>query len=663
MRTMMVTTCLGSFVLMAAANGAGAAEESTPKVREERPRVFVREKTWTGPSLEKIREWMKTDEYKLRARKLERKQAGAIARGVLYIATGDEKWGKQAVADFKKFRITGRTPSYSGINAQKYAALYDWLRDHPDFDEASRKKAVAHMEKWADGYLGYLKKGGDNPFYSRMSGALAGLTTMGLALHGDSPKAEEYVRFSAHYLRRKLGTIRRAEDGATAGGTYGLNHMFTDWANLVAAWRSATDWDAAAWIKEHQGDWLQRQLLWQIWATYPNGHLFKEGDLWEGAMDDKEQYRMQVDAVTGMYRNGYGRAWANEMHRRWPKSRWDDIPWDYHTQYAWEFFLFNDPEVEPKPLSELGLTDVFSPDLHGFVCWRSSWEPDATIVHFKCGDTVDQHASRDQGKFTIFKKAPLAIKAGAYIGWMSKQHRYYQSPWSANVVLFTGPGHAGEQAGIKLERVPSWSQWKARRKRANRPLTGVLLATEANDKYARALGNLSGAVRGGSRWTRELVFLGYKYLLVLDRVKPAEGVQSKWLLHTIHEPKVDGTLLVADNAPGRLFCRTLLPVGARIEKVGGPGKEFLYKQDNRPPKGWGSTKFSEDRQLGRWRLTVTPAEATAECVYLHVLYPTDTKTDAMPACTLKQDGGALTVTVGGLTWTFGERADGKGAMR
>jgi hypothetical protein len=633
-----------------AAQTVRAADAFELKVREERPRIFLREKAWNGPSVEKLREWMKTDEYQLRAKKLERGQAGPIARAVLYVGTGDEAWGKKAVAEFKKFRISGRTPSYSGIEAQKYAAMYDWLRNHPDFDEASRKKAVAHMEQWAGNYHRYLKAGGDNPFYSRMSGALGGLTTLALALHGDSPKAEVYVRFSADYLRNKLGTIREAEDGSTAGGTYGLNHLFTDWANLVAAWRSATDWDAAEWIKENQGDWLQKQLLWQIWATYPNGYIFKEGDLWEGAMDDREQHRMQVDAVTSMYQNGYGRTWADQMHRRWPKSPWDNIPLDYHTIYAWEFFVFNNPEVKPKPLTDLGLAAVFSPKVHGYVAWRSSWEPDATVVHFKCGDTVDQHASRDQGKFTLFKHAPLAIKQGAYIGWNSKLHRYYQSPWSANVVLFTGPGNVGEQPGLTIERAPSWTAYRNARKRRNRPRPGKLLATEANDDYARALGDFSGAVSGGSRWTRELVFLGYKYLLVLDRVKATGNLKHRWTLHSINEPTVDGAMMQIDNGDGRLFCKALLPEKVTIQKVGGKGHECDYNGDNRIyKKGY---KPRPEQRIGAWRLDVRPADGASESVYLHVLYPTDKNTQAMPACTVTQQGDALVVTVGDLSYTF-----------
>jgi len=442
------------------------------------------------------------------------------------------------------------------------------------------------------------------------------------------------------------------EDGGTAGGSYGYHHEFTDLANLVAAWRSATDWDAARWIKEHQGNWLERQLLWQTWMTHPNGWFVKDGDIWGGSHTDRNQYRMHIDAVTGMYRNGFGRSWANRMAQRWPK----DWPSDYHTEYVWQFFVFNDPEVRARPLEEMGRAAVFSPKLHGWVCWRDSWKPDATVIHFKCGETVDHHATYDQGKFLIFKHAPLAIKNGHYSGYKSSKHWYYKSPWSANVVIFDSPQRHGYQPFIDFDGTPSWKEWKAARdRRYKHPRTGVLLATEANERFARTLGDLSGSTYPtGSIWLRELVFLGYKYLLVLDRVKPGEGVKTRWLLHSINEPKVDAEkrLAVIDNGKGRLFCQTLLPDGAVMVKVGGPEKAFIHKDRKGGERSWKYYTGKPEQQLGVGRLDVVPADESGDCVYLHVLYPTDTGTAQMPACSVEQEGADLVVTVGDLTYTF-----------
>ena len=641
---------------------ATPARPPVPAVRKDRPRVFLRAKAWTGPSVERIKEWMKQPEYQTRAKKMgpgkyEKYEGFNNRLAILWMMKGDEAAGRLALKRYQAHRISGNTPSYWGISATRAAALWDWLHDHPDWDKESRAEKLKQLEWWGNHAMKYLRGRPATPFYSRQSGAFCALTCIALAIHGDSPKGEELVKFSHDYLVNKFGTIRQMEDGATGGGTYGYMHEFNDLACLAAAWRSATDWDAAKWIQEHQGDWLRRQMLFQIWTTYPNGWFVKDGDIWGGAHSDRSKFRMPIDIVAGIYGSGPGRAFALRMAKRWPK--WDGWPSDYHTAYLWQFFVFNDPTLKPQPLSTLGRAAVFSPKLHGLVCWRSSWNDDATIVHFKCGESVDHHGTWDQGKFTIFRETPLAIKNGAYIGYKSSHHRYYKSPWSANCVVFTGPKFVGQQPHIDFDGSHSWAEWKtARDARYKRPPTGVLIETEATDTCARALGDLSASVPGPTTWTRELVFLGYKYLIVLDRVK-ADGAQvdrHRWTLHTVNEPKVDGPLAVADNGAARLFCRTLLPANAKLTKVGGPGHEFDYNGSNRVPKG--KQEFLPEKMMGAWRLDVEPADGAKECVYLHVLVPTDTKTDTMPDCSVMGKGADLVVKVGELSHTFGQVKEG-----
>jgi hypothetical protein len=56
--------------------------------------------------------------------------------------------------------------------------------------------------------------------------------------------------------------------------------------------------------------------------------------------------------------------------------------------------------------------------------------------------------------------------------------------------------------------------------------------------------------------------------------------------------------------------------------------------------------------LGAGRLDVVPPDEGAECVYLHVLFPTDAGTAAMPECSVKKDGDNYTVKVAELEYTF-----------
>jgi len=685
-------------VLLTTSTSAAAEKAPLPKVRKERPRIFLRREAWDGPSVEQIKKWMVLPEYKARMAKLEDRikiKSGSknMKLAVKYLLLDDTVTGRQVLDRFMGQRSGGHSPSYWGIKDQRMAATYDWLYDHPDFTPEMKKDRAAYLEMRCRGNTAYLKNQKENPYYSRFSGALAGLTACALAIYGDHPEAEKHLRFAYDCFREKMSSIRRSEDGATQGSSYGYHHEFTDLANLVAAWRSATDWDAAKWVKEKQGNWLERQMLFQIWMTYPNGRFVKDGDGWGRGTNDRVQYRMSIDAITGMYKNGFGRRAADLMHKRWGLM-------DYHAEYMWQWFVHNNPDVKPRPLSDLGRTAVFSPNLHGIVAWRDRWDTDATIIHVRAGEGVDTHSTWDQGKFIIYRQRPLAHKNGDYIGFMSPVHRYYKSPWSANCVVFTGTPEAVEKADRQQKpfitnpsaRFPefrysshnpwwprglfSYEAWQALRKNSTewaesgrlyatlKPM-GRLLEHETNDTFARCRIDLDHVRRkrdGGVwtlwEWERELVFLGYKYLVVLDRVKPDPQFEHRWTLHTIHEPKVDGDLVIADNGPARLFCKTLLPANATLTKVGGPGRECDLNGANMRPKGWTSETFKKmgpGTHMGAWRLDVRPPAQTGERTYLHVLYPTDTKTDSMPACSSVGVNGDLIITVGDLTYTFKPR--------
>ncbi len=642
---MKTKAALAALALSVFCSVPAARAGALPKVRKERPRLFVRAKAWDGPSVEKIRGWVKRPEYRYPLRIVR-----DCGNSIRYLILNDNEAGRKAVAHLAGLQPASKagSPSYDGIEVTQLALTYDWMRNHPEFTAQKRKKAIAHLEWWGDHFKRYLNPG-VVPFYSRNTGALSGLTAVALALHGDSPKAPAYLAHAYKYLRENVGTIRQAEDGATGGSSYGLMHQFTDCANTVAMWRSATDWDAAKWIKEKQGNWLQRQLLYQVWFTHPNGWYWKEGDTWGGKCRLKDQYAMQVAAVTGMYRNGYGRAYLDQMFKWFGNST-------FYKSNIWMYIVYNDPTVKAKPLSGLGRGEAFSPQLHGYVSWRSSWAKDATCVTFKAGDNVDHHGTWDTGKFQIFKSAPLAIKNGYYKGYKSSKHYYYKSPWSANVVVFDGPKNHGWQPGMPdLDRTTSWPTWKAARDKLRHPVSGKLVAHEIKKDYARALADLSGSTYpSGSKWTRELVFLGYKYLLVLDRVNPGTGTKTRWLLHSVKQATVDAAKrqAVIDNGKARLLVKSLLPRNARMQNVGGDGKAFVHKDRKGNDRSFSPNKGKPYQILGAGRLDVIPPDEGAPCVYLHVLYPADTGTNTMPACSVTTSGANLVVKVGALSYTF-----------
>src|SRR5439155_21459202 len=64
-------------------------------------------------------------------------------------------------------------------------------------------------------------------------------------------------------------------------------------------------------------------------------------------------------------------------------------------------------------------------------------------------------------------------------------------------------------------------------------------------------------------------------MLVLDEIELArEGLEPRFLLHTMNEPKVEGNVIPAEHRGGRLTTTVLLPHSPRVETIGGPRREF-----------------------------------------------------------------------------------------
>jgi len=121
------------------------------------------------------------------------------------------------------------------------------------------------------------------------------------------------------------------------------------------------------------------------------------------------------------------------------------------------------------------------------------------------------------------------------------------------------------------------------------------------------------------------VFLKPDWVVVLDRVTSGDpSFQKNFLLHAPEEMEVDpaaGLTIIttrsgpATAAPGRLFCRTLLPRDARLTRIGGPSEEFIVAGANRPHRGGVKLQLP-----GTYRLEVAAPTGQATSVFLHAFY-------------------------------------------
>jgi len=110
--------------------------------------------------------------------------------------------------------------------------------------------------------------------------------------------------------------------------------------------------------------------------------------------------------------------------------------------------------------------------------------------------------------------------------------------------------------------------------------------------------------------------------LVYDHVTTTQrALKPKWIMHSIDKPAVTGGRFVVTAGSGKLVGDVAWPVDAKIELVGGPGREAFVAGKNYPPAK------KPDAEQGAWRIEVPTGPQTL------VVFRTMAKDAALPAPT------------------------------
>jgi len=651
-------------VLLLFVQAAAIAAETNPfdaPVLPVRPRIFLRsDDAFAGLTVRKLRERVGTPEF---AGVHDKWRSRPLGRAILWLLEGRQEDSAAASAGLKKMDASGGSWSDRGPALMQLAVLFDWL--HSELDEPTRREIVARIEKAADAAVVHVRQGQAPFFYSRTPGALAGLAVAGLALHGVSPKADSYLQvfreFGVHEYFKAYDWV----DGAATGATYTMNYTYVDLPSICAAWWSATDRNPSDWIRHQQGGWLDDLVRFYLWYMRPGFAFTDINDQFRGDWDTHDEFCQGLDIASYVTRNGYGRAWSQRWLARFGSAL-------YHPEYGHNF-IFRDPSLELKPLTELPRAELFGRDSIGYGFFRSAWpaagQPDtATHVFFRCGDPVDVHGGVAAGEFQVFRHAPLAARGGRYGNYDSLPDQYHRNRISANVVLFTDPaepsdrGDQNTRRGLKSDHA-TWSQWLDIRLR-----NGLDVATitewAVSDREARCRADLTRANPASKckQWTREFVWLANQHLVVLDVVETAQpAIRAQWQLHLLQTPHLEGNWLSVtnrapgkawadeslrpQNAAGRLFCQTLLPTDSRrVLHAGGKAEAF----DPAGRSKGQTTGNSYHLKFGKQVVQIEPSNGTTRMVFLHVLTAVDARQEQPPraACRLTQ-AGRLEVAVDG----------------
>jgi hypothetical protein len=315
--------------------------------------------------------------------------------------------------------------------------------------------------------------------------------------------------------------------------------------------------------------------------------------------------------------------------------------------------LFNDPNMERKPIHELPLTRYFGSP-YGQVIARTGWDDGTGLVDksspvavalMKVGEyNYGNHDHRDIGSFQLYYKGSLAIDSGIYQG---KNGRYGDPPHvnytkatiAHNCVLVYDPDDRTtakqNDGGQRSINQPQNLQDLLN----NGFQTGIVEGHQfgpdpIQPDYTYLKGEISKAYSAKvKQYYRSFVFLNLKnsevpaVLVVFDKVVSSnKDFKKYWLLHSIEEPLVDGKITTirrsTDGYNGEMVNHTLLPEqdNLKIEKVGGAGHEFDVFGKNFP-NTW--EKKEDVREQGAWRIQASPQKAEETDYFLNVMQVKD----------------------------------------
>ncbi len=467
----------------------------------------------------------------------------------------------------------------------------------------------------------------------------------GLALLGegaDDGRALELLREGHSNLRRLLEhrSAAAGDDGGAASATlsYALNaYPWVEW-NFLYTWQSATGEDLAP-------KWPYIGLFpnYVVWNWLPGGLEFGYGDSRHLTNEIESRWLYtHLSQAMHFYARSHPRYAALAAY---PRER---VGGGYiATQWSVYPFLMTRLEEAPPPLAVESLPPARHFESMGQTFMRSGDGPDDTYALFACGGILSQHRHYDANHFAIFKKGHLALDSGTRVGTTDNLQNYFAQTVAHNCVLIKMPGEAPSNYWNGTVYGQAGGQYQA--------LGSKVIAFETGPHFTYAAGDATATYNPAKcrLAVRQFVFLPPDHFVVLDRVVSTDAAYAKrWLLHHANEPVVEGNVWRSDQNEGRLFCRTLLPADAVLEKVGGPGKEFLAdgvnysifagpsEQAKRTLPGIEPLPFDEVPELvGRWRMEVKPGAAREGDVFLHVIEAGGQGRESMVPVALREEAG------------------------
>lgn len=583
----------------------------------------------------------------------------AAEAAFVYLVTGDKKYlglSKKllmSITEYYQLRnshnLNVHWYAYSRINAM---AAYDWI--YNDLSAGERKgigapllEAIAFMPSAQRGNVfrrnnGNFKTGFYGPpclpWYAGIVFHHSGINdSLSLALlrkgYDDHTSLLEY----------RSNTTGENGGASSAAVNYALGAY--PWAeyNFFHTFLSATGYDIS-----RQWTYVPKFLNYVFWNWLPEDQEYGYGDTRH--LDNKLSLglmHLHIAQMTHFYgeTNPDLISLGKWMQTRLKKEKQDSFPF-------MRFLLTRSFEEIPAKGPDAQQSKAMFFKNMGQVFMRSGSGPEDTYAMFSAGGVLTQHRHYDNNNFIIYRKGYLALDSGTRPQPGLHLSHYYCRTVAHNCITIHMPGEKMPNywggAALSEEDLPVPNDG------GQNNLSGSeVMAFEENDHYVYIASDATQSYnkQKAELVVRQFVFLPPDHFVVMDRVvstQPEFG--KKWLLHTAAEPAVRENEFLADHREGRIICRTIFPEKARLEKVGGPGRQFWSDGRNWPlpvltPDDWnyqGMQWLNNDHDLfGQWRMEISPEKSNTGDIFLHLIQVGDTSMKTMSGSKpLKKEGNA-----------------------
>ena len=526
-----------------------------------------------------------------------------------WLVTGQDGFAQKALAEMRA-SAPPKSGSHAWLTYADWSLAYDWLYNHPAFDEALKARVAQQL---LDGAIATAAtpdlQHPDQASYHNYTTRFLGLTTFAIcavAKHRPQDARVEDLRDKTH---RAFQNILQVSNFVSPCGSYheSMDYMrisYVPMAMLAELQRTTTGVDPALRFGTYRSftDTYLYKLL-------PDGTPSREGDNEYPILDDRDT------AVLGYAVHRFKNPYAAWLLRDsgFAVQTWASPVLD---------FLWNDPDVTPRNPAVTHPDEVprhrYFPGVDQVV-FRKEWNSEATRIEFDCGPYLAKHQHLDRNHFTIYHRGHLAIDSGADYTDSESPHylNYYRRTvahntmliydpqehffWSENVVQAANDGGQRMDSSRFWNSVRSLKDWEKTRDIwdiGHLKIVDNVDETSGQSGYHYALGDATRAYSPHKLrcFTRQLLYLpGMDVLLVFDRVVSTDPKFRKtWLLHGVNMPWVEGTGTTSSNGEesfgnagqfrlqegeGEVLVHTLLPLQHTTARRGGAGHEFWTPGD------------------------------------------------------------------------------------